>query len=186
MWLIILYIIGGYIGKYILANEQQKTNLFYFVILILIYLSSSFFSLKIFFVLQRTKIKRIFIKYLSPTMIIQSISLVLFFSRLKFKYNIFIKFISFFTPLTFNVTLIHQRLLKENFLFKKKFLKLVKELHPKYLFFKIYGLAIIIYILCSIIDFFRLLLFKILKIRELSIFVERKISLIIDQIMHDN
>ncbi len=182
MWLTILYIIGGYFGKYTLANKESKTNLVYYIFLILIYLSSSLFSFFFFLMLKMKSTKKLFISYLSPTMLFQSISLVLLFFRLKIKNHIFIKLISFFAPLTFNVTLIHQRLFKENFIFKKKFFKIIKELLPQYLFFKIYGFAIIIYFLCSFIDYIRYLLFKILKIKELSLIIEKEIPKLINKI----
>lgn len=187
MWLLILFIFGGYIGKYVFTNKkiQKNYNLLYLISVILIYFCSSFFTFIMFILLRKANKEKLFMNYLSPTMLLQSIGLILFFSRLKF-HPIFVKIISFFSPLTFNVTLIHQRLFKGDFTFKKNFFKLVNGLLPKYLFFKIYGLAIIIYLLCSFIDYFRFLLFKFLKIKELSIFIETRIPKLIDRFLNDN
>jgi hypothetical protein len=119
-WLIILYIIGGYYGKYILENKKSLSflkNSIFIIILILIYLGSSFFSSEINFILLKKKsiIKnQLFIDYLSPTMLLQAISLIILFSRLNIKNKWIIKLISFFTPLTFNITLIHLRLFMED------------------------------------------------------------------------
>jgi hypothetical protein len=45
----------------------------------------------------------------------------------------------------------------------------------KYLFFKIYGSSMLIYFICASIDYFRYLIFKILKIKNICILIEKKI-----------
>ena len=44
-----------------------------------------------------------------------------------------------------------------------------------YLFFKIYGISFIIYFICAFVDYLRHLLFKLLKIRQLCIYIETKL-----------
>ena len=58
-WLIILYIIGGYLGKYILINKS-KISVKYAIICILIYLFSAFISSESFFILIKKKNQIIF------------------------------------------------------------------------------------------------------------------------------
>ena len=187
-WLIILYIIGGYYGKHILENKKSLSflkNSFFIIILIFIYLGSSFFSSEINFILLKKKsiIKnQLFIDYLSPTMLLQAISLIILFSRLNIKNKWIIKLISFFTPLTFNITLIHIRLFDENIPIISKFFRYVNELNSHYIFFKIYGLGIMIYIICAIMDYFRLLLFNLLRIKTICIFIEKIYLLLLDKI----
>ena len=184
IWLSILYILGAYLKKYTLKNN---ISFFYYILWILIYLLSSFFSYEIFFILLKNEIKiipnKIFMNYLSPTIILQSISLIFIFSRLSIKNLLIKKIISFFAPLTFSTTLIHIRLFNDNFKYTRKFLKWISEFKPNYTFFKIYGIAIIIYIICSFIDYLRFLLFKIIKIKELCKFIESKFPVIIDKII---
>ena len=82
--------------------------------------------------------------------------------------NIYLKkLILFFNPLNFNVTLIHGQIIM--ILFSS-----INSLTSKLLFFKIYGLSILIYLVCSFIDYFRFLIFKLFKIRDLCIYIEQK------------
>ena len=53
-------------------------------------------------------------------MLMQAISLILLFSKLNIKNKWIIKTITFFKLLTFNITLIHMRLLMEDNLMKRK------------------------------------------------------------------
>lgn len=175
MWLLILYIIGSYLGKYIIRNNN-KLNIKYLLIYISIYIFSSLFSSEIHYKLTEIKSKinsKLFINYLSPTMVLQAWSLIMVFSRLNIR-NYYIKrIISFLTPLTFSVQLIHTRLFKENVKIIKILFSIVNKFNPNLLFFKIYSLSIIIYFICVLIDYIRLLLFKILKIRNLCIMIEK-------------
>ena len=173
LWLIVLYIIGGYFGKYIIEVEGSA-NVKYYFFYISIYIISSFFSCEIYFLLLKKKktYNRLLINYLSPTILFQAMSLIMVFSKMKIYDKFLIKIISFFTPLTFSTLLIHV------FLFKKKFyisfFKYVNSFNFNLLFFKIYGLSILSYFFCAFIDYFRLLLFKLIKIRKLSLYVEKK------------
>ena len=175
LWLIILYIIGGYFGKYIIINIK-KVSCVYYIFWILIYFFVSFLNVELHIKLKKTSSKipnTILINYLSPTIIVQAISLVMYFSKLNINNKFIQKVISFFTPLTFNTTLIHIRFFQEKSLFQHKFINWVKGFDYKYIIFKIYALSIIIYIICSFIDYLRLLLFKILKIREFCLFISK-------------
>ena len=183
LWLIILYIIGGYFGKYVLT--QQMFSLKYCIFFIFIYLGSSYFSFEFYFnsIQKKSKInKDLFISYLSPTMLMQTISLIMLFSKLNIKNKWIIKIISFFTPLTFNITLIHLKLFRDGSLMKRKLDKYVKNLKSDLLFFKIYGLGIVVYLFCGMIDFLRLLLFNLLRIKKICIFIENKFPLLISKI----
>ena len=54
LWLIILYIIGGYFGKYII-KDKRNSNLKYYFFYIIIYIISSIFSSEIYFILLKKK-----------------------------------------------------------------------------------------------------------------------------------
>ena len=105
-----------------------------YIILILIYLCSSFLSSELFFALNN----QILINYISPTIVLQALSLVILFSQLNIKNKWTIKIISFFNPLTFNVTIIHLRPMSINTIFKKILFNWVNKLNDNLLFFKIY------------------------------------------------
>lgn len=90
--------------------------------------------------------KTLFLSYISPTMIIQAICLLLFFSKLTIKNPFLIKIIIFLTPLTFNVYLFHNRVFDIIFFYDKKFLyNFIITFESNLLFLKIYFLSIIIF-----------------------------------------
>ena len=104
----------------------------------------------------------------------QALSLIFFFSNIKINNKYVIKVILFFNPLNFNVTLIHSRLF---FYFTipemKQFFKFINNLSPKYLFFKLYGLSILIYFICAFFDYFRFHLFRILRVKMICYYIEK-------------
>ena len=177
LWLMILYISGGYFGKYII-NLNNKLNLKTVIIWIFIFFISTLISSESYFALK----KQIFINYLSPTIILQAISLIILFSKLDIRNIWIIKIISFFTPLTFNVTLIHLRFFQENIIFKQKLFNWINSLNSSLIFFKVYGLGIIFYFLFASIDYIRALLFKIFKIKNFTLLIENNFSLLIEKI----
>ena len=175
LWLIILYIIGGYFGKYII-ERKNNFNIKYFFIFSFIYIFSSFFSSEIYFILlkKRKIYNKLFISYLSPTILIQAMSLIMAFSKIKIYNKFLIKIISFFTPLTFSTLFIHCFLFVQTFYIKRIFIKYVNSINFNMIFFKIYGLSILAYFFCAIFDYFRFLIFKFIKIKELSLFITKK------------
>lgn len=170
LWLIILYIVGGYLGRFYINKSSQSNFLFFFLYL----LSSIFTSEYIFYSYNKYKVaNKILMHYNSPTIIIQALSLVFLFYKLKINNEYIQKMILFFQPLNFNVALIHLRV----FLFKtptiSKFFNYIKTLTQNYLFFKIYGTSIIIYFICALFDYFRFILFKLLKIGNLCNYIDK-------------
>ena len=137
LWLMILYIIGGYFGKYLIQNINNFKN--YYFIYFLIYIVASFFTSEIYFKLLKLKNKnsKIFISYLSPTILLQAISLLMFFSRLNIKNNILIKIISNLTPLTFSVLTIHCFLFNSKINIMLIFFKWINTINFNLIFFSI-------------------------------------------------
>ena len=182
MWLIILYIIGAYFGKYIIINERNKNILVYLIM----FLFSTFLSSELYFRLIKSKVKNnknMLISYISPTMLLQAISLVMIYSKLNIKHKLLMKIISFLTPLNFSAQLIHARLFQTKIKIIKIFFNWILNLKPQLLFFKIYGFGILIYFICIYIDYIRLIIFKIIKIRDLSLFIEKSIPKLINRIL---
>ena len=185
IWLTLLYIIGAYFGKYIIIEKNKndiKKNIFY----ILIYIIFSFLSSEIYFKLIKIKSKvpnKLLISYISPTMVIQAISLIMFFSKLNINFKWNIKIISFLTPLTFSVQLIHLPLFQSKIKIIIILFKYVKLLKRNLIFFKIYGLSILLYFIFVTIDYFRLLIFKLFKIREICLLIEKKSPLLFDKFL---
>ena len=159
-------------------DKTKKTN--YFLLCIFIYICSAIFSfISYSFFLKKNYMfkKTLFLSYISPTMIIQAICLLLFFSKLTIKNPLLRKLIIFLTPLTFNVYLLHNRVFDIIFFYDKKFLyNFIITFESNLLFLKIYFLSIIIFIISATIDYIRLLLFKFLKIRKFCFFIENLFS----------
>ena len=107
-------------------------------------------------------------------MILQSLSLSLFFTQIK--YNNYIgKIISFVGPLSFSVYLIHNQidLRYSSFLIGKFNSKYSSDLTPKDIAIYVLYEATRVFIGCIAIDYIRFLLFKLLKIREICVFLEK-------------
>ena len=145
LWLLILYIIGSFLGRFHI-NVKSFPRLFFFCI----YLISSLFISEYLIYSG----KHIFMDYLSPTIILQALSLIFFFSNMEIRQIYLLKIIiEFLIPLNFNVSLIHYQILDTN-----KFNHYLLSLNPNLLFFKIYVISILIYFLCifflvKLIDF---------------------------------
>ena len=114
------------------------------------------------------------IDYCSPSEVIISFSIIMIFSNNIIQNKLLIKMISFFAPLTYGVYLIHNHLLVRNYIIKNKFQWLIKR--------KIYNFFIIeimysfaVFLICSLIDFIRFLIFNTLKIRQKTIIIVKSI-----------
>ena len=166
-WLMILYIIGSYFGNHILKRKVKLSKII-MIFYLIIYIGFSFISAEIFFITG----KKFLICYLSPTILFQAISLIMFFYSIKITNKYIIKIINFITPLIFSVTLIHPILFNSNLKIVLSLFEFINELNSKFLFFLIYLISALIFLLCILIDYFRLLLFKIMKIREICLFIE--------------
>lgn len=183
LWLAILYIFGAYLGKYIIINISRNNypKIFYF----LVFLFSSFFNSEFYFKLLNSNYinkRQILINYTSPIVILQAFSLLMIFSRINILNKYMIKFISFFSPLTFSVQLIHSRIftsVPKIFIF----FRWVRQFNPNTIFFKIYGLSIIIYFICILVDYMRLLIFKLFKIREFCSFIEKNFPKLMNRLL---
>ena len=184
MWLIILYIIGAYIGKYKISKKKKITRVYIFSYL-LMYLFSFLYTSEITFKLIEFKstITKIFINYISPTIIMQSISLIMILSKIDIKNKLLIKIISFLSPLTFSALLIHEILFREKSNKIKILFNWIIDFKNEMLFYKIYGTGVIIYLICVFIDYIRLIIFKLLRIRDFCLFLERIIPDLTEKII---
>ena len=122
---------------------------------------------------MKNKYSEILINYISPTILLQAISLVIFFSSLDIKNKILKKIITFFTPLTFGILPIHWFFFKQINIMTGIF-KWINSIKGNMFFFKLYALGIMFYFIFALIDYFRLKLFKLIKIKELILFITKK------------
>ncbi len=111
----------------------------------------------------------------SLAMILQAISITLFFSQIK--YHKFIgKIITFLGPLTFGVYLIHENGYVRSYYISNLFIKDPKNLSLTKVVCLVLYRGLLIFIICSNIDYFRHLLFKICKIRKICVFLENSVK----------
>ena len=181
LWLMILYIVGGYFGKYLFQTNDHLT-LKSFILWSLIYFFSTFFSSELHYYIESNKHKKdkmiinlSLINYASPTIVLQAISLIMLFSRFNINNKYIIKVIKFFTPLTFNVTLSHLRIFQEKIFKVQKFFDWALNLAPNERFYKTIIAGTVIYIIFALIDYLRLLLFNQLRIKKICLLIENTI-----------
>lgn len=164
-WLIILYIIGGYIRKYRLL---QKNNAFamlmgYFTATALTWLLKFIIESQSFAFLNFIDQNYLF-NNTSITMLMSGVFLLLAFERIHIGHTL-TKIIQCFSPAAFSVYIIHANPFVWNYLIKGKFsyqadfpvlLEILSTLF----------IAALIYISCSFIDLIRSGIFKILKLQK--------------------
>ena len=113
--------------------------------------------------------------YNSLLTIVQSISASLFF--LQIHYNKYLaKIISFFGPLVFGVYLIHDNEIVRGNIMRTIYDNKPKNLNANIALRLMLGTPLKILIFCIIIDYFRHLLFTLLRLKKIFIFLETKIK----------
>lgn len=183
IWLLVFYITGAYFGKYKIIINLFLFKLIFCCTCIIVFLGSSLlcFYLSIYNGEYRNygiiiKMKRLFSRKInSLAMILQAISITLFFSQIK--YHKFIgKIITFLGPLTFGVYLIHEHeYIRSNYI-SNLFDKDPQNLSLTKVVFLVLYRGLLIFIICSIIDYFRHLLFIICKIRKICVLLEKSVK----------
>ena len=178
--LILFYIIGAYIGKYFI-NDTKKRKIYYYLICILVFVVSGHLINHYLNYIGYQNYKRALKALLGfrlnsiPTLL-QSISLALFFSHLKFNNNL-AKFISFFGQLAFSVYIIHDQIDIRYVIFTNLFHKYPYEYSLSHVLFLIVLNALRYSLICMIIDIGRFLLFKLFRVRKLCLFLDKIINL---------
>lgn len=182
LWISVLYIIGGYIRKYELHKRISniKCVLLYFVAVLLSFGQKVITEYVKFAINGETVNEGLFIKYTSPTMVICAVSLLCLFAKVDFKDGMK-KLTAVFSPFAFSVYLIHTAPFVWSKVMKNRFVTYA-ELNPIIMILVVFATAIGIFALCSLIDFLRVQLFKLLKIKELSVKIETTISKTIEKI----
>lgn len=159
LWLCYLYLIGAYISKHKLfigVSAIKSLSVYFSCILIT-------FCYTIFLPTLNNIIP--LITYISPINVIASISLLIFFINLKTS-DRYSKIITTVSSVSFGVYLIHTHPAIFNHLFSNAFSFLAYK-SPILLIIGIVACALGIFITCAVVDYIRLWLFKILKIKKI-------------------
>ena len=174
LWLAIMYMSGGYISKYnVFSNWSVKKSLIgYFVCILLAFASRIILALITSKVLGNYYRINFFIEYQSPLMVAAAIFLFNAFRKvnIKDKGKAFIRIVA---PTSFGVYLIHENPIIRSLVITDKFIPYLSK--PVYFMIGLIILTVlIIYISCVLVDFLRIQLFKLLKIKQLSNWIEKQ------------
>lgn len=184
IWLCILFVIGAYIRKYDVGRNYTSRKLFF------IYLLMSFIALFTKIVLEFITIKLfnevrysdILISYVSPTIIICSISFFLLFKNLSINEKL-TKIIKILSPATLGVYIIHLHPLIWNYYLQDIAINFVNN-NAVIMVILIISLALLIYLVCSMLDIVRKKVFNIFHINKVCFFLEEKVFIYINKILN--
>lgn len=168
LWIAYLYMFGGYIKKYgiDIEHKSRKNLLFYFVCVFITWFVKFAVEFGTKIVFGTPKEGGYLINYTSPTVLLSAIFLLLFCANLKCNDRA-VKFIKFFAPVSFGVYLLHEEpLIVDNFI-KNAFVGYL-SLNPILMILAVLGTALLIWLVGSLVDKLRILLFELLKVKNIS------------------
>ena len=182
--LIVFYIIGVYIGKYFII-ENRTRKIYYYILCMIIFCVCGHLINHYFNYSSRSIYKKILkalfgFRLNSIATLGQSISLALFFSQIKFNKNIG-KYISFLGQMAFSVYIIHDHSDIRYVIFKDLFKKYSNNLSVTIVLLYVFLNAYKVFIICIIIDCVRLFIFKLFRIRNFCLYLDKVIYLLIDK-----
>lgn len=172
--LLIFYIFGSYINKYIFYhNKITQFKIAIYLLCSILFISSSFISyyinIKNIFPKLDQKIKNVFrARTKSLIALLQVFSLTILVSYINFN-KFFSKIITFIGPLIFDVYLIHENPNIRNIYIKTYFTKCPSNLKLHTIYFLIFKGSIYIFVVCISIAYIRNIIFKYLFIKIISI-----------------
>ena len=182
IWICILYLIGGYLKKHNIQDHlsSSKALLYYVCAVILTWCSKVGIEFLSYEFLGKIKYGNVFIKYTSPTIILAAVFLFLGLAKLKITNEKIIKMIGILSPAAFGVYLIHlhpliwSRVIK-NFAVSFTKMSCIEMLST------VFGVAILAYLVLSVIDMLRMKIFSILNINKKT---ERFCTYVKEKLLH--
>ena len=176
IWLMIVYLFGAYIRKY---NICEKITAFkcivgFFAMIVLTFVSKITIRFLTKSIFGKAKFEGTFISYISITILLSAIFLLLFCLKIKIN-NTAIKLISFVSPAALGVYLIHVHPLVFNYLINNAFVSFATK-SPIVMIICVILASLAIFALCTIIELLRIEIFKLIKVSKLSESIARKIN----------
>ena len=179
-WLIILYIVGGYVKKY--GITYRKNWLFIYGLSVgIMWVSKIVIEIiqKKFYGAPQDG--TYLISYTSPFVVVCAVALLLHFEKKQCGKKLII-FINFFAPVTFGAYLVHEEpLIREAFI-SGAFAKYLSYA-PIQMVGAVIGTAFMIWLIGSLVDRIRLLIFDILKVRKLCNVIDTAIENKMQQVL---
>lgn len=167
LWLVIMYFLGAYIKRFGLLNSLKKGWLIFICLLsiILTWVSKLLIYKCTLQFIGKAQYTTMWQSYTSITVVITAVSLFILFEKVHLS-RLTKRFVSFLTPMTFSVYLIHNNDLIKEYVFDKVLLEISAQPLPV-LLLCVFGFAVIVYTSCSMVDFLRIKLFKLIKLDNL-------------------
>lgn len=174
-WLLVLYLLGGYIRKHGLFEKAKKLTLalVFFASVTLAWLSRIVIRHVTQAIFGEAKVTNMWVSYLSVFILLSAVSLFLLFKRISFGIR-YRKIISFLVPLSFSVYLIHTNQLIFDNVLNDSFMW-VANIPVAAMVPVVLGGAVIIFVLCCLIDLIRHYLFRLIKLKERLERIENRI-----------
>ncbi len=174
LWLTVLYMLGGYIKKFGVLIKKLSVFLSFAV-----YLACIAVTWLSKFAIERLPdrsswnlfAEKFLIKYTSPFMLLAAVALLCAFSKMNV--SRLKKVIAFMSPLSFSVYIIHVHPLIWEHVIKDRFASYA-EFSATGMVFAVIFTAIGIYLVCSLADYIRSFIFKVLRIKELLSSAEKR------------
>ena len=161
MWFLTLFVVAAYIRRFVPIKKKKR------FLYLGIYFLASLFTLGSFFIVNmiyhatgRFEVFiQVLLEYNSPTIIVASVCLFLFFRTITIPDGFFAKAILFVSPLTFGIYLIHEHFLLRDFW--KPFWKVAEYLVKPYFILHFIGVVLAVFIICGFIEWVRKTLFDL-------------------------
>lgn len=183
IWLACLYVIGACIAKFNLWDSLKKPSLYYGLTVIVTTAIFIVWNYAAFATDIYGGYSHLLVQYTSPLIVLSSIFLFLGCLRLQIKNTIIIKLLAFFAPLSFAVYLIHTNPLIWRHWMAGRF-EIFQSLPWYGMMLAVLAGSLAIYLSCSLIDYIRSLLFRLLNISSLSQKLEQILIDIKNKLIH--
>lgn len=174
LWLVVLYLIGGYYKKYRPFSKISKTKAFaFFAACILVtWISKIVIDLATLKILGSMRFGDLFVSYASPTILAASFALFMMFENLQIRRMK--KFVSTISQLSFSVYLIHTHPLIFRTVIAGRFAN-YSAFPAAFMALAVIGTSLSIYAICTSADYIRMQLFKLLRIKQRFAAIEERI-----------
>lgn len=175
IWLCLMYLLGAYMKRFGLLEKAKSGSLFlcYGFCVGITFLSKIMLAWAGSAVLGRPLPQDMLYQYVSPTVVLAAVFLVLAFAKLPIK-GWMQKSILYFAPAALGVYLIHDNNIVREQLWKGVGQRIVEQNLPL-MVLAILGLALAIVLVCLLIDRLRIYLFQIIRVPALCQKIENGI-----------
>ena len=166
LWLSAMYLLGAYVQIYGISPFKNKERRIAILMIVITWGSKITIDLVTNHVLGSPRGGAYLLQYSSPTIVLYSVCMLIVFSRLHFGSEL-TRIIRIFAPLTFGVYLFSEEPLIRSLFITNKF-EWVATLNPISMMGCIIGIAFVIWLLGSVVDWCRNEIFKVLRVKKLS------------------